>query len=56
MKGAGGQAKWAEANGVSAAYVSDCLNLRREIGEGIAKPLGYQPATMYVAWVNKGGP
>lgn len=44
---AGSQKKWAKANGVSPQYVCDCLKGRREIGEGIAKPLGYVPVTMY---------
>lgn len=48
VKVAGSQKKWADANGVSAAYVCDCLKGRRDIGEGIAKPLGYVPITVYV--------
>lgn len=47
VKAAGSQKKWAEENGVSAAYVCDCLKGRRDVGESIAKPLGYQPVTMY---------
>lgn len=49
VKKAGGQKQWAVANGVSAQYVCDCLKGRRDIGEGIAKPMGYLPITVYVA-------
>lgn len=48
VKKAGSQKQWADANGVSAQYVCDCLKGRREIGEGIARPLGYVPVTVYV--------
>ena len=48
VKKAGSQKNWADANGVSAQYVCDCLKGRRDIGEGIAKPLGYQPVTVYL--------
>ena len=48
VKAAGGQKTWADANGVSPQYVCDCLKGRRDIGEGIAVPLGYKPVTMYV--------
>lgn len=48
VKAAGGQKKWADANGVSAQYVCDCLKGRRDIGEGIALPMGYKPITVYV--------
>jgi Na+-translocating ferredoxin:NAD+ oxidoreductase RNF subunit RnfB len=44
---AGSQTAWARANGVSTAYVNDCLAGRREIGESIAKAMGYQPVRMY---------
>ena len=47
-KQAGGQKAWAEANGVSPQYVCDCIKGRRDIGEGIARPLGYEPTTTYV--------
>lgn len=48
VKAAGGQKAWADANGVSAQYVCDCLKGRRDIGEGISKPMGYRPVTVYV--------
>lgn len=48
VKKAGGQKHWAHANGVSPQYVCDCLKGRREIGEGISRPLGYVPITVYV--------
>ena len=44
---AGAQYRWAEKNGVSAAYVSDVLSGRRDPGESIAKAFGYEPVTMY---------
>ena len=47
-KEAGSQRAWARANGVSDAYVSDCLAGRREPGDSIARALGYRPVTMYV--------
>jgi hypothetical protein len=45
---AGNQKAFAEKVGVSAQYVCDCLQGRREIGRSIAAPLGYQPVTVYV--------
>ena len=36
---AGSMRKWATANGVSAAYVSDVLRGNRELGEKILSPL-----------------
>ena len=48
-KEAGGQKAWADANGVSAQYVCDCLKGRREIGESIARPLGMVPVTVYIS-------
>lgn len=44
---AGSQKAWANANGVSTAYVSDVLAGRRDPGEGIAKAFGLRPVTMY---------
>lgn len=48
VEAAGGQKAWADANGVSPQYVCDCLNGRKLIGEGIARPMGYRPVTVYV--------
>lgn len=48
VKKAGSQSKWAAEHGVSPAYVCDALSGRRDIGEGIARPLGYEPVTVYV--------
>lgn len=48
VKKAGGQKRLAEQFGVSPQYVCDCLNGRRDIGESIARPLGFEPVTMYV--------
>jgi hypothetical protein len=44
---ADGQAAWAKRHGISAAYVSDVLNRRREPGEGILRPLGLEKAVTY---------
>ncbi len=44
---AGGQAAWASANGVSAAYVCDVLHKRREPGDGILRPLGLEKVVTY---------
>ncbi len=44
----GSQKTFAEKIGVSAQYVCDCLQGRREIGKSIAVPLGYQPVTIYI--------
>jgi hypothetical protein len=44
---AGGQKAWAKANGVSAAYVCDVLNGRREPGDGILRPLGLEKVVTY---------
>lgn len=46
-KKAGGQKAWAEANGLSGAYICDVLNERRGIGESILKALGYQKIVLY---------
>lgn len=48
VKKAGSQKAWAEANNVSPQYVSDCLNMARQIGISVALPLGYVPVTVYV--------
>lgn len=45
---AGGQAKWAERNGVSAAYVSDVLHGRRDPGDSICAPLGLRRQVTYL--------
>ncbi len=44
---AGGQAAWARTAGVSAAYVSDVLNHRREPGRSILDPLGLEKVAGY---------
>lgn len=43
----GGQKAWAKINGLSAAYVSDVLNGRREPGETICKALGIERVISY---------
>ncbi len=48
VRQAGTQKAWATANGISPAYVNDCLNRGKPIGAGIAAKLGYCPATVYV--------
>jgi hypothetical protein len=45
---AGGQKVWAERNGVSAAYVCDVLQGRREPGDSICAGLGLRRVVMYV--------
>lgn len=45
---AGNQKDFAKAIGVSEQYVCDCLKGRRNIGHGIAEPLGYHPTTIYI--------
>ena len=52
---AGSQKAWAKNNGLSGAYVSDCLAGRREIGEGIALAFGFRQVTMYVELAEKRG-
>lgn len=49
---AGGQAKWAEATGLSRTYVNDVLNSKRAPGHAIARALGYRKKTIWVpdAW------
>lgn len=47
-KDAGGQAAWAERHGMSAAYVSDVLNSRREPGPKILGALGLRKVVRYV--------
>ena len=48
VKDAGGQKQFAELIDVSPQYVCDCLKGRRDIGQSIARPLGFEPVTMYV--------
>ena len=48
VKEAGGQKQFAELIDVSPQYVCDCLKGRRDIGQSIARPLGFEPVTMYV--------
>ncbi len=45
---AGGQAKWAKANGLSAAYVNDVLHGRRDPGDSICAPLGLRRQVTYL--------
>lgn len=45
---AGSQSAWAEANGMSPAYVSDVLNSRREPGAKILAALGLRKIVRYV--------
>lgn len=47
-KRVGGQAKWAEMHGVSAAYVNDVLHGRRDPGDGICAPLGLRRHVTYL--------
>lgn len=51
---AGSQQAWAAANGVSAAYVCDVLNARREPGEAILRGLGLRKVVRYVEVRSKG--
>lgn len=46
-KHAGGQKAWAEANGLSAGYVSDVLNARREPGKSVLDALGLVRVVRY---------
>ena len=43
----GGQKEWAEAKGVSAAYLSDVLNRKRAPGKKILDAMGLKPVTIY---------
>jgi len=45
---AGSQKAWAEANGVSGAYVNDVLQARREPGDSILRALGLKKVVRYV--------
>lgn len=47
-KNAGGQTAWGAANGVSGAYVHDCVRGRRDPGESILRALGLQREIRYV--------
>jgi len=47
IKEAGQQKLFAEANGISAQYVSDVLRKRREPGEAILEALGLRKAITY---------
>jgi DNA-binding transcriptional regulator YdaS (Cro superfamily) len=47
-KAAGGQAAWAARHGLSASYVSDVLNGRRDPGESILRALGLARVVRYV--------
>jgi DNA-binding transcriptional regulator YdaS (Cro superfamily) len=47
-KAAGGQQAWAERHGLSASYVSDVLNGRRDPGESILRALGLAKVVRYV--------
>jgi len=46
-KKAGSQAAWAQAHGVTGAYVSDVLQGRRGPGAGILAPLGLEKVETY---------
>ena len=56
VKEAGGQKKFADLIEVSPQYVCDCLNGRRDIGVSIARPLGFEPVTMYARAVTSEKP
>src|SRR3954470_23451025 len=45
---AGGQKKWADAHGVSAAYVSDVIQGRKEPGVSLLDGLGLERRMIYV--------
>jgi DNA-binding transcriptional regulator YdaS (Cro superfamily) len=47
-KAAGGQQAWAARHGLSASYVSDVLNGRRDPGESILRALGLAKVVRYV--------
>lgn len=44
---AGGQSAWADLHNVTAAYVCDVLQGRRNVGKAIAAALGLQRVTFY---------
>lgn len=44
----GGQKRWADTHGVSAAYVNDVLQRRREPGHRILDGLGLEVCKVYV--------
>lgn len=44
---AGSQKAWAQANGLSAAYVNDVFRGRREPGESICAALGFRRIVLY---------
>lgn len=46
-KAAGGQGQWAEQHGMSASYISDVLNSRREPGTKILQALGIARVVRY---------
>lgn len=48
IRAAGSQKAWAQAIGVSEAYLSDVLNGRRDPGESILGPLGLRKEVRYV--------
>ncbi len=56
VESAGSQIACAKDLGVSAQYINDCLNGRREIGKSIAGPLGYEPLTVYAPSAVKESP
>ena len=47
IRAAGGQAAWAAAAGISAAYVSDVLHGRRAPGSSIQRALGIERVELY---------
>jgi len=44
---AGGQKAWAEQHGISASYVNDVINSRRDPGDSILRGLGLVRVTVY---------
>lgn len=46
---AGSQTAWAEANGISVAYVSDVVRGRRDPGDSVLRGLGLQREVRHVA-------
>lgn len=45
---AGGQKAWADENGLSAPYVSDVINSRRDPGDAICRALRLEKRIVYV--------
>jgi DNA-binding transcriptional regulator YdaS (Cro superfamily) len=47
IRAAGGQSAWAAEHGLSASYVSDVLNARREPGPAILAAIGFERRLIY---------